>query len=192
MKLLLCTPTKAGGITLSVTEEGESEPRTLTVTGAEYASLGAPAAGGELDEATKERLILLDECHRARRAAARLLEFGDNNKRTLIRKLRTRGFSAAAAEDATAYMEKKGYLREEDLLLRCVRASFKKLWGPRKITAALTARGFARAEVEACIARLLDGEIDIRLQKRLLLEKHEGLDTVKKRALLYRYGYDPE
>ncbi len=192
MKVLFCIPAKAGGVTLSVIAEGESEPTSLTVTEKEYALLGSPTVGAELGDEVAERLVLLDECHRARRAAARLLEFGDNNKSTLIRKLRARGFSPAAARDATAYMEARGFLREEDLLERSVRASFKKLWGPRKITAALTAKGFERTAVEACVARLLEGEIDLPSQKHRLLLKHPELDPPKKRALLYRYGYDTE
>ena len=192
MKLLLCAPAKSGGITLSVTLEGESEPRCLSVTEGEYISLGSPTPPSELDEETAERLLALDERHRARRAAARLLEFGDNNKRTLVRKLRTRGFSQDASCDAASYMEARGFLREEDLLERSVRASFKKLWGPRKVVAALTAKGFERTAVEACILRLLDTEFDIEEQKRLLLLKHPELDPMKKRALLYRYGYDTE
>ncbi len=192
MKLLSCAPAKAGGITLSVTLEGESEPRSLSVTEGEYASLGSPAPPVELDEETAERLLALDERHRARRAAARLLEFGDNNKRTLVRKLRTRGFSQDASCDAASYMEARGFLREEDLLERSVRASFKKLWGPRKVVAALTAKGFERTAVEECVAHLVDGEVDIRHQKQLLLLKHPELDPQRKRALLYRYGYDSD
>lgn len=192
MRVLSSAPHKASAITLAVTVEGEAEPRTLRISEAEYRSLGSPGAGDILPPEAAERLLLLDERHRARRAAARLLEFADNNKRTLARKLRARGFSADASADAVLYMEEKGFLREEELLERSVRASLKKLWGPKKVVAALTARGFARDAVEECVFRLLDGEFDIGEQKRLLLLKKGEHDPPRARALLYRYGYDSE
>ena len=172
--------------------EGEGKPLRLGITEREYASLGSPPAGTELSEETAARLLLLDGQHRAVRAAARILEFGDNNRATLLRKLRARGHSSEAAEYAVRSMVERGYIREGDQLERAVLAAARKLWGPRRIADALAARGFDRAEVRACIERLRESsELDFEAQRRRLLAERTGPDTPpeKRKALLYRYGY---
>lgn len=191
MKILSVGSGRTAPVLLLVSEDG-SEPRRIGITAPEYEAIGSPPAGCELPEETAARLLTMDEGHRAVRAAVRILEFGDNNRATLLRKLRVRGFGAEAAEGAVQSMIERGYIREGDQLERAVLASARKLWGPRRIAEALAARGFDRTEVRACIARLTEtGEIDFAEGRARLLAEKTAPDTPpeKKRAILYRFGY---
>ena len=121
----------------------EGEPQKYGISEGEYLALGSPRPGDTLEGEREERLIALDEGHRARRAAANLLAFGDNNTASLMRKLKTRGFSHEAAEAATAAMVGRGYINEQAQLDRAVAlAANRKLWGARRIADALTAKGY--------------------------------------------------
>jgi SOS response regulatory protein OraA/RecX len=89
-------------------------------------------------------------------------------------------------------MVERGYIREADQLERAVLSAARKLWGPRRIVEALSARGFERAAVEECTARLSEaGEIDFAAQRARLLSEKLAPDAPRQKrlALLYRYGY---
>ncbi len=179
---------------LTVGYEGEREPRCYGITEREYLALGSPAVGDTLTEEEAERLAALDERHRARAAAARILAAGDNSALTLTQKLRVRGFSTALSEATAHEMTERGYIRESDQLERAVTLSVnKKLWGRSRIVAALGAKGYVREDIEAALDRLLAlGEIDFREARRRLLEKYPTDDPIKRRATLYRYGHGTE
>lgn len=176
-------------LTLPNEEEGE---RRLSLTQAEYLALGSPVAGDVLSPELAEQALAYDEYHRAVSAAVRILSFGDNNPACLLRKLRVRGFSSSAAERAVSRMVERGYIREADQLERAVLAAARKLWGARRITEALVARGFDRRATVLCIERLVAaGEIDFAASRARLLAERIPHDAPpqKKRAFLYRYGY---
>ena len=190
LTILSVGKTKTVPVLLSaVTETGETVKRGITE--GEYTALGRPAVGDILDGEREACLDTMDEAHRAYSAAVRILSFADNTAAALLHKLRARGFSAAAAEGAVAAVIRRGYLREEALLERAVLAAARKLWGPRRITEALSAKGFCRADVEAVLLRLEEsGEIDFRESRRRLLDgRLRDEPREKQRAFLYRYGY---
>ena len=190
LTLLAVGKTKTVPVLITAVAE-EGEPKKYAITESEYRALGCPAVGDTLNGEDEVRLLSMDEAHRAYTAAVRILSFGDNNAATLCRKLRARGFSATAAEGAVALAIRRGYLREDDILERSVLAAARKLWGPRRITEALVAKGYRRGEVEDTLRRLADaGEIDFRASRRRLLEDRlRDEPPEKKRAFLYRYGY---
>ena len=181
-------------VLITLRYEDGGEPRCYAITEKEYLALGAPAVGTDLSEEEAERLAALDERHRARAAAARILAAGDNSAHALTQKLRTRCFSAPVAEATAREMAERGYLREGDQLERAViLAVNKKLWGRGRVIAALTAKGYAREEITATLDRLAEsGEIDLKEARRRLLEKYAAADLPKRRAALYRYGHIDE
>ena len=192
MKILSVGKGRTAPVLLLASRAGDAEPCRYMLTVAEYEALGCPQAGVLLSEAEAEELCRYDERHRAVRAAGRILEFGDNTPARLLQKLRVRGFSADAAARAVAAMVERGYIREADQLERAVQAAGRKLWGPRRITEALLARGFDRGAIEACIERLCEaGELDFaEAKRRLVAEKlSPDMPPEKRRAFLYRYGY---
>ena len=194
MRILSVRKGRTVPVLLFAVSEGQEEPQKYGISEEEYRALGSPAAGTPLTEEEAEALLSYDERHRARSAALRLLEFSDNNPRQLIRKLMARGFSRETAERATAEMVERGYIREGDQLRRAVLAAARKLWGPRRIAAALASRGFDKQEVEKEVEALItEGELDFSASRRRLLEKEgKDKDPQKLRAMLYRYGYGGE
>ena len=78
MTVLSVGKSRVAPVLLTVAPE-EGEPQKYGISEGEYLALGAPRVGDVLDDARAERLRALDEGHRARRAAANLLAFGDNN-----------------------------------------------------------------------------------------------------------------
>lgn len=170
-------------------EDGETE--TCLLTKSDYEKLGAPAVGEELDPAGEETLAALCEGHRAVFAALRILAFGDNNRRTLLQKLRQRGFSGEAAEEAVSRMVARGYIREQEQAERmAARLAGEKLYGPRRVMAELCAHGFERETAEAALSALrARGEIDFAESRVRLLRKKNPPDAAHAKALLYRYGY---
>ncbi len=191
MKVLSVGKSRTAPILLTAVRDGE-EPIGYRLTEGEYCALGSPPVGAELAEEVTAQMSAYDARHRARSAAARILAFSENNRAMLIRKLRARGFDAALCESVCDEMVARGYIREGDQLERAVLAAAKKLWGARRIADALTAKGFARDAVLACIDRLAEtGEIDFSENRRILLQKKLPQDATyaARRALLYRYGY---
>ncbi len=191
-KLLSVKKTEKIPRLLSVEEEGDI-PSLYRLTEAEYQKIGAPAPGSLLSEETEAAVICMDEAHRAQGAALRILSFGDNNRATLLRKLRQRGFSEAAADTALGKMLARGYIDEEAQLSRlCVNAANRKLWGPRRILASLAAKGYPPADIKQAIeTAAAAGEIDFAANREALLQKklNDDGDPQKKKALLYRYGF---
>ena len=192
MTVLSVGKSRVAPVLLTVAPE-EGEPQKYGISEGEYLALGSPRVGDVLDDVCAERLRALDEGHRARRAAANLLAFGDNNAAGLLRKLRMRGFSAEAAEAATAAMIGRGYINETTQLDRAVAlAANRKLWGARRIVEALAAKGYRREDVEAAIARAEEnGDVDFaEVRRRFLAAKATAGDTpMKVKARLYRYGH---
>ena len=191
MKIISVRSAKRDAVLLTLEGECGAEPLKLGVSEAEYISLGAPVKGETLDGERLEAALAMDARHRARSAAFRILSFGDNNRRALVRKLRARGIDPALCASVAEEMVALGYIREDDLLRREVLASAKKLWGPRRIADALAAKGYPREEVCACIEALVEaGELDFAAIRHALVEKRgAGRDAMAMRAMLYRYGF---
>ncbi len=129
----------------------------------------------------------------ARDAALRILSFADNNRASLIRKLRLRGFAPSLCEEVADECIARGLISEEDQLHRQVLTlAGKKLWGRRKILASLRFKGYAGEDILRALAEAeAAGEIDFRENARLLVEKKLDSEASadEKKALLYRYGY---
>lgn len=125
--------------------------------------------------------------------ALRLLAAGDQSALGLARKLRERGVDKALATTVAADMKEQGYIREgrQAYRLAVIRANAK-LWGRRRITADLVAKGYPAATVRLAIAKAEeDGEIDFAaLSHRLCEEKlGENPDRDEKRKLLWKHGF---
>ena len=194
MRILSVRKGRTVPVLLFALSEGQEEPKRYGLSEEEYRALGSPTVGSLLTEEEQDALLTYDERHRAHAAALRILEFSDNNSRQLMRKLTLRGFSREAAERATAEMVERGYIREGDQLRRAVLVAARKLWGPRRIVAALAAKGFDKQEVEETVEALVtEGELDFSASRRRLLEKAgKDTDPARLRAMLYRYGYGGE
>lgn len=194
--LRLSGPDIRGHLRLSVEIEdfAGNTRRTFRVSEERYAALGAPAQGDFLDDETLAALAEAEGEIRARAKAESLLAYGDNSANGLCRKLRQRGYSQENAEAAVAVMLQKGYIREEEQAYRlALAAANRKCWGPRRIVADLSHKGYPAPLVRRVIAQAeAEGEIDFRESASRLLEKKfkgETPDPLTRKRVLYQYGY---
>lgn len=181
-------------VTLTVACAGEDEPRSFTVGSYAIEKLGSPELGRCLSSDECDYLAREHERREAYRAAVRILEYGDNNRRGLIGKLRARGFSPEISKNVTDRMTELGYIRESEQVSRLVLGLARRnLWGPRRLRAELIAKGYEGADVDAAIDRAISsGEIDFADLRERLLSKKKETDPRRRYALLYRYGYGGE
>lgn len=194
MRVISVRPARSRGyITLSL-DMGDGEKKSLTVSDEDYSAADSPMTRDEIN--TREYLVLLasDEHYRARLSALRMLSYGDNNEKTLIRKLVSKGIGAECAERIAHEMVSLGYINEEkqlrSLILREANAA---LSGPRKIRSKLISKGYKSADISRMIDTLVaSGEIDFEFSAEQLAAKKltRGATEDEKKALLYRNGYN--
>ena len=142
----------------------------------------------KLDVALLE--LLEEDARLAYARAVNILSSGDNTKRALLRKLCERGFLRESAEEAVARLEKDGYIREEELLLRQLGVYAKRLWGPKRFIPNLLEKGFCRADIERALVRAKsEGIYDPDAVKESLLSALATDDPAQRRAWLYKHGF---
>ena len=178
-----------GYLTLGILRDGEK--RILTVSEEAFADAGSPLRGEELDEETFRFLSEEGERYAVVLRALRILSYADNSERSLTDKLRRAGFSADAAQNAAEEMVRLGYLNEERQLERLIAAEANgKLSGPRRVCAALAAKGYPAAKIRAVLRRLTDsGEIDFSENFSRLLQKEHAETEEDIRKIRFRHGY---
>lgn len=180
---------------LTVALDGGGEV-TLSVPSPLYERLGAPAVGDTLSDVMIEELTRASEYRLACRHALRILEYGDNNARTLRDKLVRKGISREIAAEAVERMVALGYIREAEQARRLAAGYARRnLWGEKKIVSVLTGKGYSRADAEVAVKEAADaGEIDFAEVKKTLIKRcrARGMEDDKIRATLWRYGFGSE
>ena len=183
---------KSQGYLTVVVTDGE-ERKTFTVSERDYLESGSPRPGDYLDGDMLAALSHSDEVYRARLHALRILSYADNNERTLVRKLVSRGISHSLATEVAHEMVGRGYIDEERQLERLIiTEANRNLIGPHRIKAKLTAKGYRGSDIDGIIEQLCDsGEIDFDRSRRLLIEKKltRGATDDEIKKLLYKNGY---
>lgn len=193
MKVTYIRPGKSKGY-LTVGLSDGAEKHSFTVSECDYTEAGSPRPGDVADVDLVGALKHSDEVYRAHLYALRILSYADNNERTLVRKLISRGISAPLATDVAHEMVSRGYINEQSQLERLVLTEANRnLSGPRKIRAKLQSKGFSGGDIDEVIDRLTDsGEIDFKRSGELLIEKKltRGATNEEIKQLLYKNGYN--
>ena len=194
MKIASVRPSRSRGYISVTVLLDDGEKKTLTVSEEDYSAASSPMARDVID--TREYLILesSDEYYRARLSALRMLSYGDNNERTVIRKLSAKGIRRERAEAVAHEMTSLGYINEQKQLLNIIsREANTNLSGPRKIRAKLLAKGYSAADISSAIEELVSsGEVDFERSAELLISKKLTRDATddEKKAILYKNGYN--
>ena len=194
MKIASVRPSRSRGYISVTVLLDDGEKKTLTVSEEDYSAASSPMARDEID--TREYLILesSDEYYRARLSALRMLSYGDNNERTVIRKLSIKGIRRECAEAVAHEMTSLGYINEQKQLLNIIsREANINLSGPRKIRAKLLSKGYSAADISSAIEELVkSGEVDFERSAELLISKKLTRDATddEKKAILYKNGYN--
>ena len=182
-------------VSLTVALDGGGEVN-LSVPASLSERLGAPGVGTPLSDTALPALVRASEYRLACRHAIRILEYGDNNARTLRDKLIRKGVSREIAAEAVERMVSLGYIREGEQARRlAVGYARRNLWGEKKIVSALIAKGYSRPDADAAVRDAVDGgEIDFGEIKKTLIKRcrSRGLPDEKIRATLWRYGFGGE
>ncbi len=178
---------------LGIVEQGE-QVRRVSICAATYQAAGCPVRGQVLSEQMLAHFDEEDEQLRALRHALYLLSFADNSECELRRKLRSKGYAAAAVQYAVQEVVRLGYVRERVQLHTLITTlANSRLYGPRRITAALSAKGYRASDIRAVMRALCEqGAIDF-CENFRTLESKKGDGTVEcRRKLQYTYGYQQE
>lgn len=182
-----------GGNAVCLRVQAEDDICLYRITARDYEALGTPAAGTPLDG---DALAALDEAagtYAARTRALRMLAYGDNSEKGLLRKLRARGTDPDAAAAAVREMRERGYIREDEQAYRLVlREANTKLRGPRRILAELVQKGYSPETARKAIARAeAEGEVDFDEIAARLIEQKLGPDPDREEeaALLWKQGF---
>ncbi len=142
---------------------------------------------------------LCDELERAENRceaylrALNIVSFGANTARTLLIKLKRRGIDDEAAKEAVWMLRDRGYLNEEEDLVREIERCIRKKWGSRRIIAHLHSKGYEDEVISGADDAFADvnfGELCF----ELLLGKCDEIPKDPKErqklvAALSRYGY---
>ena len=175
---------------LGISEEGESARYTINRN--LYIEIGSPKRGEEISADSMEQIKFFDEHYRSKKKALSILAYADNNKRELKMKLLRAGFASHIIDECIADMVELGYINEERQLFRLVMKEADKMRGPRRIVAALSAKGYSTSDIHKAIRALCDsGEIDFDKIKKHLIDTKlgENADHEEKKKLLYKSGF---
>ena len=192
MKLSFVKASRSKGyLVLGLIDSGEKH--IYTVSEAAYSEIGSPYPPCEIDGGMLESICFADECYRAKSIALRLLSYADNNERSLITKLVSRGIGREVARDTVAEMIKFGYVNEKRQLERLIlKEANGSLAGPKKLIPKLMAKGYSRADIDSVIDMLCEaGEIDFQKNKEELIAKKvtRGATEEEISTILYKNGY---
>ena len=202
MKILLCKVNPVSGgeeaeLYVEISSGEHFERNKFTVSAEMFFELGFSvnfAGEQELSREKYEEITLFSERHAAVKRGLSILSFGDNTKKGLAGKLRTKGFSREAAEYAAEYLAEAGYINEAasaELLVHDM--AEKKLYGARRISTALFEKGFSKEAVHAAMG---GADVDFAAICRKRIEKMGGRELFaaketkqKAVAALLRYGF---
>lgn len=152
----------------------------------------------ELDELTEElydTLHLSAEKTAALREAARILTNGDKSAREIRFKLTKKGFSPEAADHAVVFLEKKGYLNEDQACIRIAEAAVRaKHYGKRRIVDYLRSHGYSAEAAKNAAEAIPDEDYSeaLRYQMEKILrrrDKDSREDRQKIIAAMMRQGF---
>ncbi|MBO5945567.1 MAG: RecX family transcriptional regulator [Clostridia bacterium] len=192
MRVTAVKPSRSKGYLVLVLSDNDKATR-YTLREQEYTDVGSPMRGAELSDEAVESIRLFDEGYRARIFALRSLSLTDSSERALARKLALRGIRPSVVSEVVCEMVSLGYVNESSQLTAIVdRLANTDLFGPRRIMAKLTAKGYSPSAVRSAIDTLrADGSIDFSRSRAELIEKKltRGATDDEIKKLLYKYGY---
>ena len=97
---------------VEIREGDKCERKEFTLPRGIFEALELPLPPAEITRENVFEIMSADEQYRAIKKAFDILAFGRNSVKTLIDKLRHRGFSDEVAAETAAYMERNGYIKE--------------------------------------------------------------------------------
>ena len=174
--------------------QGEHEDfETFLVSRARFSQLKLSV--GEASADIYDEVSYYGKLYEACKQAMNFLAYGDCSRRKLISKLRGKGVEPEIAEEAVSELETKGYINDIANAAREAERCARKLWGRRRISAALYEKGYGEEASRKAIFALEDAGIDFTENcAELISKRYKGLpkdpkEKAKLFASMTRYGY---
>ncbi len=148
---------------------------------------------GECDRACYDNVEYAARLYAAEKRALQILSYGSCSEKMLCRKLVMKGVDREIAEDAVAMLCERGLFDSSASAVREVEKGIAKLWGRRRIAAALYEKGYSDRTIREAISVL--SEIDEaelcvrRIKKRSGEIPTDPTERKKLIASLERYGF---
>jgi len=146
-----------------------------------------------------ELLVFLSEKLKAIKYCTYLLSFSDKSASQLKQKLREKEYSKEVSSEAIRVLCQAGIVDDDTVCVRKAQIMAKsKLYGPYRIKAELSAKGFSRETVDEAIENLnvdFDETLTQLIEKLCSTSKYDLSDRnelLKFKAKLSRYGYGSE
>ena len=182
------------GVRLTLADFPDGEGRTLTISADDFHAMRI--ARGAMDADTLAAVTEAAGRYAALRAAIRILGAGQCSRRRLYEKLRARRITDADATFAVDTVYAKGYIDEDWQLRSYIRTlTAQKQYGPRKLYAALAAKGYRGDDIRRAMDENFGAE-EIRTARRVFLEKKFGKtapetrdEAAAMRQALYKQGF---
>ncbi len=175
-------------------DDGEhtSKERFL-ISSREYLVLGL--VKGDADEETYDTVSHASSVWTAVKRGVACLSYGSCSEKALKAKLISKGFERSIAAEAVEEIRTKGLLCANDDAAREAEKMSAKLWGKKRISAGLYAKGYSDSAVAHALSHLDDMGVDYQANCARLLKKRYG-GSIEDReearkifAALARYGY---
>ena len=182
------------GVRLTLADFPDGKEHTLTISADDF--LAMRIARGAMDADTLAAVTAAAGRYAALRAAIRMLGAGPCSRRRLDEKLRARRITDADATFAVDTVYAKGYIDEDWQLRSYIRTlTAQKQYGPRKLYAALAAKGYRGDDIRRAMDENFGAE-EIRAARRVFLEKKFGKtapetrdEAAAMRQALYKQGF---
>ena len=148
---------------------------------------------GESDQVCYDNVEYAARLHAAQKRALQILSYGSCSEKMLCRKLVMKGVDREIAEDTVVELCERGLLDSTASAVREVEKGIAKLWGRRRIAAALYEKGYSDRTVKEAMSVL--SEIDELVICVRRIEKQAGeipTDINERKKLiasLERYGF---
>ncbi len=150
---------------------------------------------GESDTGVYDAVSHDAEIWEAAKRGMRILGYGPCSRAAMRAKLIAKGIEAVTADEAVCYLDEMGVLDERVGAVCEARRGAEKLWGQKRIIAALYEKGYSADSVNAAMNVLEDDGVDYVENCSRLIEKKYGVMPRDKNAAqkaiasLIRYGY---
>lgn len=182
------------GVRLTLADFPDGKGRTLTISADDF--LAMRIARGAMGADTLAVVTEAAGRYAALRAAIRMLGAGQCSRRRLYEKLRARRITDADATFAVDTVYAKGYIDEDWQLRSYIRTlTAQRQYGPRKLYAALAAKGYRGDDIRRAMDENFGAE-EIRAARRVFLEKKFGKtapetrdEAAAMRQALYKQGF---
>ncbi len=178
-------------IAVHVTQGENTEKKYFKVLSSDFVSMRL--SKGEINPELCDELERADRRCDAYLRAINILSFGANTARTLLIKLRRRGIDETSAKEAVEMLCDRGYLNEEEDLVREIERCIRKKWGKGRIMAHLHAKGYDEEGVSQAEETLSEVDFGEKCLELLCDKCDEIPRELKERqrliASLSRYGY---